>query len=251
MRIKTHLALAVLAALVTVLSVSTASADSFVGSIFLVDPTNPLATPTLYPGPYGTVTIDLTSSTTANITFEALTNGNYQYLFMDGSSVGLVLSSTDVSVSGLTGTTLNANFSGPDLSYELATGNPTVDGVGDYNLRITEFDGYDWALETISFTLTLNSGTWATAKSVIDNTQNIDQYIDSTNGQLVTSASWVEAHIAVCDTSLGACSPSIAALQTGFAGGAAASVSESGTMMLLGAGLLVGGVLTRRIGIRS
>ena len=263
MRGRKALAVVLLAA-AAVFTASTVSADVFEGSIFLLDPNNPLANTnngSYFPGPFGTVTIDRTSSTTANITFEALTNGDFQYLFMDGNSAGLVLSSTDVTVSNLTGTTLNSNFTSPcascigngdpSLTYEI--GLAQVDGVGDYNFRIQNFDGYNWALETISFTLTLNSGTWDTAKSVIDNTQNVDTYLDSTTGLLVTRASWVEGHIAVCDTTLGTCSPSIAAVQTGFAGGAAgpSRVAEPATAILMGAGFLVAGVVGRRLKVRG
>ncbi|HQT95645.1 MAG TPA: hypothetical protein PK435_13510 [Thermoanaerobaculaceae bacterium] len=36
-----------------------------------------------YPSPYGTVTVDLTSSTTANLTYKGGSSGQYTYLFGD------------------------------------------------------------------------------------------------------------------------------------------------------------------------
>src|SRR5215468_6925477 len=40
-------------------------------------------------GPYATVTVDLTSSTTANITFDSLNNGGYIYLLGAGNGVAI------------------------------------------------------------------------------------------------------------------------------------------------------------------
>ena len=42
-----------------------------------------------YPAPYATVTVNRTSTTTATITFDALTNATYEYLLGDGGTVAV------------------------------------------------------------------------------------------------------------------------------------------------------------------
>jgi hypothetical protein len=41
------------------------------------------------------------------------------------------------------------------------------DGFGSFNLKITNFDGFSYSLDTLSFTLTNTSGTWSDAADVL------------------------------------------------------------------------------------
>jgi len=126
--------------------------------------------------PYGTVQIDRTSSTTANFTFTS----NSGYLFLDSGSAAVNLNALTWGISNLTGTTL-AGFSGPQLTN---TGAGQEDGFGNFNQTFDEFDGFTWALHTISFTVTNTSGTWATVNNVL--TGNNDTNL-------------VAAHVGICN----------------------------------------------------
>src|SRR5579864_3842798 len=56
-----------------------------------------------YTGPYGTVTIDLTSPTTADITFVSDNVGTNNFYFIDGGSAAVEVNATSWTVSGLSG----------------------------------------------------------------------------------------------------------------------------------------------------
>jgi len=117
-----------------------------------------------FPGPYAQVTVDLTSSTTANISFASLTNGGNVYL-MGGSGVaGVNVNALSWTVSALTGSNSGSGFSGPSLSNG---GSSNEDGFGSFNQTFNEFDGYQYSLTNLSFTLTNTGGTWGSDSEVL------------------------------------------------------------------------------------
>jgi VPDSG-CTERM motif len=171
-----------------------------------------------FTGPFGTVTINLVNSTTATVTFTSNTVAGNIYLFGDGSSVALNVNATTFAVSGISGSNAGTGFTpGPWTSI----GAGTVDGFGAFNMRIRSFDGFTHSSDTISFTLTNSSGTWASDADVLAfNADGFD----------------AAAHIFVTTSPANA---SNSALVTGFAGeGREGQVPDGGTtVMLLGAAL--------------
>jgi hypothetical protein len=117
-----------------------------------------------FPGPYAQVDVHLTSSTSATITFTSLTNSGNIYLLGDGGSVGVNVNATSFTVSGITGSNAGTGFT-PGPWSDGGAGNE--DGFGSFNQTINSFDGFTHSSDTISFTVTNNSGTWATAADVL------------------------------------------------------------------------------------
>jgi PEP-CTERM motif len=160
-----------------------------------------------YPPPYGTVSVDRTSSTTATITFTADSHGGYFYLFGDGGTGGV-----NVNASTFT-------FTIPSGFTDGGAGNE--DGFGQFNLTLNHGTGAADAVATFSFTVTNTSGTWGTAADVL--TPNSDGYS-------------VAAHVFVYGTCGGVrCTEATA---TGYAANGSTSVPEPTTMFLLGTGLV-------------
>lgn len=178
-----------------------------------------------YPGPYGTVAIDLTSSTTATVTFTT----NSPYLMGDGGSAALNVNATTFTATGIMGTNAGTGFTpGP---FSTASGNE--DGFGNFNLQINSFDGFTHASDTITFTLTDTSGTWSSAADV-----------------LIANALGNDAgiHVFVCATT--PCNASQNTGVTGFAAEPSGSVPDGGmTLMLLGGALVGLETLRRKFGV--
>jgi hypothetical protein len=180
-----------------------------------------------FSGPYAHLSITLTSPTTATVTFTSLTNSGNIYLLGDGGSVALNVNATSFSVSGITGTNSGTGFSPGPFTF---AGAGVEDGFGSFNLTINSFDGFTHSSDTITFTLTNLSGTWATQADVV-----------TANGSGFDAA----AHIFVTSSPANA---SNSALATGFAAEPAhgGGVPDGGTtVMLLGAGLSALGMVRR------
>jgi hypothetical protein len=168
-----------------------------------------------YTAPYGSVSVDLTSSTTAVITFTAgpAPVGN-TYYFQGAGSADLNVNATSFAVqNGLLGVsyTQQAGFATAFATGGFGSGN-LGGGLGSFNLQVTSFDGYDHAATGISFTLTDTSGTWASASDVL---------LANANGNEVA------AHVAICLTAAASCPTDVggAAAVTGYAGGGPDPVS--------------------------
>jgi hypothetical protein len=155
---------------------------------------------TLGTGPFGNVNVNLTSSTTATITFTAASG----YLFVDGGSAAVNVNATSW--------TIGTFFSNGEAVSDAGAGNE--DGFGSFNQKVSMQDSSNGA-STISFVLTNTSGgTWASAVNVL-----------AFNGN-----NWlVAAHIQI-QNGTG---------NTGFAAGPSGGTIPDGgtTVMLLGAAL--------------
>jgi hypothetical protein len=175
-----------------------------------------------YAGPYASVTVDRTSTTTATITFTSNSVAGNTYLLGDGGIADVNVNATSWTIGGFSSTNAGIGFSPASLSN---TGSGNVDSFGVFNQTLKNFDGFTYAADSVTFTLTNASPTWATAADVL--TPNADGNVAA-------------AHIFVCtDIGGGTCDQAAGALTTGFA----AQVPEPSTALLLGLG---GSILAAR-----
>jgi hypothetical protein len=166
-----------------------------------------------YPGPYGSVLVNRTSTTTATITFTSLMNSGNIYLFGDGSTVDVNVNAASWTLGTVTGSNSGTGFSPGPFSDG---GSQNVDGHGIFNQTIDSFGGYTHSSDTVSFTLSDTAGTWTSAANVL--TANSHGFLAA-------------AHIFVTEFPADA---SNGALATGFAAG----VPEPGTLGLVALGAL-------------
>jgi hypothetical protein len=160
----------------------------------------------------------LTSSTTALITFTSNTVGSDFYHFLDGGAAAV---NVNAAPGGWTATNLNPD---PPLTDE---GAGNEDGFGSFNQRFTLQTGANKE-DTISFTLTDISGTWASAADVLVNN---------------SSGFAVAAHIGVCSV---AGIPCDAGDNTGFVTSSGLTpIPEPATWGMMLAGFFGTGALVR------
>lgn len=177
-----------------------------------------------YSGPYAHVVVDLTSSTTATITFTSLTSGGNIYLMGDGGSVAVNVNGS-FTLGAIIGSNAGTGFTPGPFSQGPA-GNE--DGFGSFNLTINSMGGFTSTSDKIQFSLTDTSGTWANAASVL---------AANAGGSLAA------AHIFVASNPANA---SGSALATGFAADGAQVPDGGSTVALLGCGLAGIGMISRK-----
>jgi hypothetical protein len=202
---------------------ATARADSITFDIGI-----PNAALSGYTGPYAQVTVDRTSNTTATITFDSLTNGGYEYLLGGAGVVDVNVNSTDFTA----GTpTFVIAFSPLDKQSVSSGGSGNISQFGIFNQTFDAFDGYTNTFTEVSFTLTNNNGTWASASDVLT---------DNALGNLVSFHAY--ACVPTCTTTAGA-------VVTGYAGDSlAAPVPEPSSLLLMALGFatIFGAISFRR-----
>jgi len=190
-RIGSILTAAVAAIFLLTLGATRASADTLT---FDLTATN-LSGYTGY-GPFVQVGIDLTSSTTATITFTSLTNnGNIYLLGSNSAAVSVNVNATPGgwTIGSLSGSNAGTGFTPGPLSDG---GSGNQDGFGSFNQQVNSFDGFTHSSDTISFVLTDTSGTWSSAGNVL--VANASGYVagahifvtaspaDAANGAVIT-----------------------------------------------------------------
>lgn len=178
-----------------------------------------------YPSPYGSVAVNLLTSTTANVTFTAGSATGFNYFFIDGGAADVNVNATSWTITNL----LTNGLNGATLAD---SGSGNVDGWGVFNQTTTQTDGYADRATSISYLLTDTSGTWLTSDNVL--TANAFGHT-------------VGAHIAVCDTTANpTCNSTIGAAFTGFAtNGPPVNVPEPATWGLMLVGFFGAGSLLR------
>lgn len=140
------------------------SALSAKADIITFNISNPNSGISAYTGPYATVEVNRTSSTTATITFTSLVHGGNIFLLAGAGAVDLNVNATGFSVGTITGSNSGTGGFTPG---PWTTGSGNVNGFGVFNLTVDSFDGFQHSSDTISFTLTDTGGTWGSAGSVL------------------------------------------------------------------------------------
>jgi hypothetical protein len=169
--------------------------------------------------PYASVTVDLTSSTSATITFHSDNTGGLIYLMGGQGAVGVNVNAASWSLGPMTGSNAGGGFFTPGPLSDGGAGNE--DGFGSFNQTFNSFDGYQHSMDTITVTLNDTSGTWSDAANVL--TPDASGFV-------------LAAHIFIEDPN----NVAGGALSTGYAvDGASTSVPDGGsTLIMLGCAML-------------
>jgi len=126
------------------------------------------------PGPFGTVDVTRTSTTTATVTWTGLdSSGGQHFLFGDGGSLALNLSSA------LTGYSVVGTPSQPQTPVNgfqiVSTTSGNEDGFGNFNTQWNFFDGFGYSVRSITLNITASGANWLT-DSDVTTTLNGDGY---------------------------------------------------------------------------
>ncbi len=173
-----------------------------------------------FPSPFVQVTISDLSGQSATVTATTTFSGVGQagYVMGDGGTFALNVNASSFSVAGIT-------WVGGNGTTNITQGaGGQVDGFGNFNLVLDNFDGFTRAVTSLTFTLTNTSSTaW---------TSNVDVLIANLGGSTAAS------HIFVSGTNCGG-SPCTGFVGNGSGGGGGQNtVPEPATITLTGAGLL-------------